>query len=79
MPSETTFKSPLRKLVRFFQRSRDIWKAKCVESKATVKRLKNKTAQLREGRDRWKAIAKHREQELSQLKRELEEQKVRLG
>jgi hypothetical protein len=79
MPIKTTFKSPLRKLVRFFERSRDRWKAKCLESRATVKRLKKKTAQLSAGRDRWKAIARQREQELSQLKRELEEQKVRLG
>ena len=33
----TTYKSPQRKLVKFFQRSRDQWKAKCRGAKAEVK------------------------------------------
>ena len=35
----TMFKSPLRKLVRFFQKSRDGWKAKCQKAKTLNKRL----------------------------------------
>jgi len=34
-----TYKSPVRKLARFFEKSRDQWKAKCLEAKATAKGL----------------------------------------
>jgi len=33
-----TFTTPLRKLARFFQRSRDGWKAKCQEAKRACKK-----------------------------------------
>lgn len=52
-----TYKSPRRKLVKFFEKSRDQWKAKCREAKALVKRLKNRVRFLEHSRDRWKAKA----------------------
>jgi hypothetical protein len=36
------YKSPRHKLLRFFEKSRDQWKAKCLSAKATVKRLQNR-------------------------------------
>lgn len=36
------YKSPQRKLVPFFARSRDQWKEKCRGAKATLKQLKKK-------------------------------------
>ena len=38
----TAYKSPQRKLVPFFAKSRDQWKAKCRDAKATLKQLKKK-------------------------------------
>ena len=35
------YKSPQRKLVLFFAKSRDAWKTKCLEAKTAVKRPKN--------------------------------------
>ena len=67
--------SPLPKLVRFFRRSRDGWKAKCQAAKSQIKQLKNATAALRKSRDSWKALARQRAEELIQLRSEREEQK----
>ena len=40
--SAKAYKSPLKKLVRFFEQSRDGWKAKSQAAKANVKRLQNR-------------------------------------
>jgi hypothetical protein len=72
---EKRFKSPIHKLLSFFERSRDGWKEKCKTAKATVKRLKNQTTKLFQSRQRWKELARQREQELEQVRRELEAQK----
>ena len=60
----TPFKSPLRVLVRFFQRSRDGWKHKYQELKRQRKRWQNEVADLRRSRDHWKEKAKALEQQL---------------
>ena len=69
------YKSPVRKLLPFFQRSRDGWKRKCREAKATIKRLGNRVRSLEKSRDRWKEEAKRGREELRTLRRELEKQK----
>lgn len=43
------YKSPQRKLVQFFAQSRDQWKEKCREAKASLKQLKKK---LQRGEER---------------------------
>ena len=48
------YKSPQRKLVKFFEKSRDRWKAKCCEAKIEVKRLKNRVWFLEKSKERWK-------------------------
>ena len=45
------YKSPRRKLLRFFEKSRDQWKAKCLSAKATVKRLQNRVRFLEKSKD----------------------------
>ena len=72
------FISPVRKLARFFRRSRDGWKEKCQTAKAQVKQLKNGGCALRKSRDRWKELAKQQAEELRQLRREPSEQKLTL-
>ena len=52
------YRSPLSKLLRFFCRSRDKWKAKCKEAKRETKSLKYRLAKMTESRDRWKAEAR---------------------
>ena len=56
MPADRTpYKSPQRKLVKFFAQSRDQWKGKCRAAKASLKTLQKKR-QRGEGRpQRWKS------------------------
>ena len=64
---DKVYKSPVRKLVRFFEKSRDQWKAKCREAKATIKRLKNRVHFLEESRARWKNRAQELEAQVKQM------------
>jgi len=71
------YKSPQRKLVKFFEKSRDRWKAKCREAKMEVKRLKNRVRFLEKSKERWKSRVKELEAELAIVKakeREKEEE-----
>jgi hypothetical protein len=60
------YKSPQRKLVRFFARSRAQWKEKCLAAKALVKGLKNRERFLERSKDYWKSRVKALERELAQ-------------
>ena len=51
------YRSPISKLLRFFCRSRDKWKAKCKAAKQENKSLKYRLAKMKESRDRWKVQA----------------------
>jgi hypothetical protein len=51
------YKSPLKKLVVFFEKSRDGWKEKYLSSKNENRQLKKKLAILEESREKWKAEA----------------------
>jgi hypothetical protein len=51
----SSYRSPLRKLLRFFSGSRDRWKAKCKEAKRENKSLKYRLSVMTENRNRWKA------------------------
>ncbi len=67
-PAEkTAYRSPQRKLVVFFEKSRNQWKTNCLEAKSTLRRIKNRAKWLEQSRDQWKARAQalaHRVQEL---------------
>jgi hypothetical protein len=52
------YRSPISKLLRFFCRSRDKWKAKCKAAKRENKSLKYRLAVMTENRNRWKAEAR---------------------
>ena len=52
------YRSPLSKLLRFFLRSRDKWKARCKEAKRENKSLKYRLTVMTESRNRWKADAR---------------------
>src|SRR5580698_4972528 len=69
------YRSPLHKLLKFFRKSRDRWKAKCLLGKRKAKRLTNSAAALRKSRDRWKVLARQRREESERLRQELEQAK----
>lgn len=56
------YRSPMRKLVRFFERSRDQWKEKCQKAKRENNSLKVRLGAMKESRDRWKSKAKELEE-----------------
>ena len=69
------FRSPQRKLVRFFQRSRDKWKQKCLEAKQRIKLLANQVRAVEKSREQWRAQAEAANQRLQELEQQLAEQK----
>jgi predicted nuclease with TOPRIM domain len=66
--NDKTYKSPLRKLARFFEQSRDRWKAKSHEGKAKVKRLQNRVRFLERSKADLKSQVKALEAEVVRLK-----------
>lgn len=73
-----SYKSPKHKLLNFFRTSRDKWKAKCLDAKATIKKLNNRIRFLDHSRQLWKDRAKEREAELVDLKARLREVETEL-
>ena len=71
-----TFLSPIKKLARFFESSRNGWKRKCLEAKARIKRLGNQKQKLKASRDRWKENVQTLKRELRQVQEELGELKI---
>lgn len=69
------FKSPARMLVRFFQRSRNKWKQKYMETKTEIKRHKNRAADARRSREQWKAKVQLLEAEVQRLESERDAEK----
>jgi|SRR5215510_9291713 len=63
----TIYKSPQRKLVTFFHKSRDQWKGKCRAAKAELKTLKEKLHGMAARQQRWKSLVKTLEEELTRL------------
>ena len=72
---DQAYRSPMRKLLRFFERSRDGWKRKRQETGVLTKRLSNRVRKLEASRDLWKQRAKQRQQEIRQLREELADSK----
>lgn len=64
MKKEENYKSPRRKLVTFFKKSRDQWKEKCSEAKTKVKQLNNRVRFLEKSKEQLK-------NEITSLKTEL--------
>ena len=70
------FRSPVKKLLSFFVRSRDGWKQKCQRAKTRVKRLGNRVQKLTVSRDRWKERAQTLGSELGHALEELQQLKI---
>src|SRR5579872_4018256 len=71
--------SPVKKLVRFFKKSRDGWKAKHREWKEKGKLLSNQTRAVEKSRKKWRERASAAEQRVAELERQLEELKSCCG
>jgi uncharacterized protein YlxW (UPF0749 family) len=63
-----SYKSPIRKLVKFFEKSRDQWKTKHQEAKYQVKLLKNKIRHMDKSERKLKTRVKELEDELNIMK-----------
>ena len=55
MLEQNSYKSPVRKLVNFFEKSRDNWKEKYQRNKKENKKLKNKVCALKTSQQKWKS------------------------
>jgi len=72
-PGTPSYSSPARVLVQFFQRSRDLWKAKYKELQQRIKAFRTEIRDLRRSRDRWRAKAEALENTIQELRIKLEE------
>ena len=66
------FRSPLPKLVAFFQASRDRWKEKCQQVKHELKLLKRRFANLQKNRDHWQQQYQQSEAQRQELQAQVE-------
>lgn len=66
------FASPVAKLVRFFKKSRDRWKAKHGGLKKQCKLLLNQTRAVEKSRERWRERAHLAEKRVLELQRDCE-------
>jgi hypothetical protein len=73
--SGSDWKSPLRKLVQFFRRSRDGWKAKYLAKKERYKLIANQVRAVEKSRAKWRQTAEEAQQRVRQLQQELEQHK----
>ena len=65
------FSSPVHKLVRFFERSRDRWKAKHRELKKRCKYLANQRRAVEKSREHWRSRVQEAEKRVAELEREI--------
>jgi uncharacterized protein (DUF3084 family) len=69
---EIGYLSPLRKLVRFFEFSRDQWKAKHHAVKKQLKLAQNQIRAVEKSRAKWRQDAENAAAEKQRLRTELE-------
>jgi chromosome segregation ATPase len=74
---EQAYKSPVTKLLRFFEASRDQWKKKHHELKAELKLAHNQVRAVEKSREIWRERAEDSAQRVRQLEAELAEIKTR--
>jgi len=64
----TGYRSPWRVLARFFEKSRDLWKAKYQALQARIKEFRTEVRDLRRSRDRWRAKAEALKEQVEKLR-----------
>lgn len=73
---EQVYKSPVTKLLRFFETSRDQWKEKHHQLKADLKLAHNQVRAVEKSREMWRQRAEESAQRVGQLEAELAEVKI---
>jgi len=76
--TERQLKSPVRKLIPFFQNSRDQWKAKHHDLQTRLKKEQNQVRAVERSRENWRQRAEAAEQEQARLAAEISALKKRL-
>jgi hypothetical protein len=71
-----TYKSSLKKLVRFFEQSRDNWKNKYFEKNKELKRATNRIYDLEMRKDKWKKRALEAENKIKEMDEDLLKKKL---
>ena len=66
----SNYKSPKRKLIKFFKESRNNWKKKCLNAKYTIKLLRNQVRYLEKRKTELS-------QQVKELKKELGESRLK--
>jgi septal ring factor EnvC (AmiA/AmiB activator) len=66
------YSSPLRVLARFFEKSRDLWKAKYQALQERIKQFRTEVRDLRRSRDRWRAKAEALELQIGELRAQIQ-------
>jgi len=61
---DKVYKSPIKKLARYFEKSRDQWKTKYGKAKKTIVYLNNRVRSLEKSRDNWKSQAQEAKEKL---------------
>lgn len=69
--TDREWKSPLGKLVAFFQRSRDGWKAKQQSLKVLWKKEQNQVRAVEQSRANWRVKAEAAQEQVARLSAEL--------
>lgn len=72
------FKSPLSKLLAFFRKSRDRWKAKAQKMTEKWRKAHVQMRAAERSRDHWKQVARNEKEKRKQAERELAERKKNL-
>ena len=71
------FSTPVSKLVRWLEKSRDRWKEKCQAAKVELKRVQNMVRDVRKSRDAWRVRAAQAEHNAQELQQQLDELKLK--
>ena len=69
-PQNKVYTSPQRKLMKFFEKSRNTWKARCLKAQAKLRQVKNRASWLEPSRDTWKARARQMAERVRELEAE---------
>src|SRR4051794_36135384 len=77
-PARKEYSSRPGALIWFFHKSRDEWKAKCRQAKDSLKREKNRVADLTKSREHWRAEAERAGRRAAELEAEVAELRSRL-
>jgi chromosome segregation ATPase len=77
-PARKEYSSRPGALIWFFHKSRDQWKAKCRQAKDSLKREKNRVADLAKSREHWRAEAERAGRRAAGLEAEVAELRSRL-